>query len=385
MMKNTGKYALLVVALLAGAAALRAQAPEGPIAPKPGQAVQQAPPDRQAKLKFGVSLVNMPVTVSDSRGGMVHDLEATDFQITDNGAGQKILHFDLGGDPVSVVFLIETSSRIDSLMPEIRKTGILFTQTVMGSSGEGALVGFNDAIDKLQDFTSSGDSIENVVSQLQTGTSGLRLYDAMAVGVEMLSERPQPTAEKPGRRRVLLVMSEAMDTGSETKLGEVLRKAQLANVTIYSVGLSTTRAELRGKPRENASTPIAPPGISTLPGPPGTAPTPAVQEASGGGGADLIALAISAVQHIKDDVKDRPLEVATVATGGAYIATFKDRSIEKAIDAIGGELHAQYTISYAPTDGGEPGYHEIRVKLDRKGKGLQVRARPGYYVAPPED
>ena len=383
MMKNGGKYALLGAALLVGTGALHAQAPVGPIAPTPGQPVQQAPPDAQAKLKFGVSLVNMPVTVRNDRGGMVHNLEASDFHITDNGIEQKIAHFDLGGDPVSVVILIETSSRIASLMPAMRKTGILFTQTVMGPTGEGAVVGFDDAIDKLQDFTTDANSIENTVSQLQTGTSGLRLYDAMAVGVEMLSDRPQPTVEKPGRRRVLLVMSEAVDTGSETKLGEVLRKAQLANVTIYSVGLSTTRAELRGQQQRNGPTPIAPPGISTMPGPPGTAPTPAVQEATGGGGADLLALAIWAVQHIKDEVKERPLEVATVGTGGAYYSTYKDRSIEKAIDEIGGELHSQYIISYAPTDGSDLGYHEIKVDVDRKG--LKVRARPGYYVAPPNN
>lgn len=383
MIKNTWKFALLGVALLGGTRTLRAQAPVGPIAPKPGQPVQQAPPDAQAKLKFGVSLVNMPVTVRNDRGGMVHNLEAGDFHITDNGIEQKIAHFDLGGDPVSVVILIETSSRIASLMPALRKTGILFTQTVMGPTGEAAVVGFDDAIDKLQDFTTDANSIENTVSQLQTGTSGLRLYDAMAVGVEMLSDRPQPTVEKPGRRRVLLVMSEAKDSGSETKLGEVLRKAQLANVTIYSVGLSTTRAELRGQQQRNGPTPIAPPGISTMPGPPGTAPTPAVQEATGGGGADLMALAIWAVQHIKDEVKERPLEVATVGTGGAYYSTYKDRSIEKAIDEIGGELHSQYIISYAPTDGSDLGYHEIKVDVDRKG--LKVRARPGYYVAPPNN
>lgn len=384
MMKNTGEYALLLVAVLASGAATRGQAPEGPIAPKPGETVQKAPPDAQAKLKLGVALVNMPVTVRDRKGGMVHDLEAKDFQITDNGVEQKIAHFNLGGDPVSAVVLIETSSRIESLLPEIRKTGILITQTVMGPSGEGAVVGFNDSVDKLQDFTTNADAIENTVSKLQSGTSGSKLYDAMAVGVEMLAARPQPTPEKPGRRRVLLIVSEAKDIGSETKLGDVLRKAQLANVTIYTVGLSTTRAEMRSQPR-NGPAPIAPPGISTLPGPPGTAPTPAVEAASGGGGgggADLLALAIWAVQHVGSEVRDRPLEVATVATGGEYISTFKDRTIEKAIDEIGGELHAQYTISYAPTNGSDLGYHEIKVQLERKN--LKVRARPGYYVARPE-
>lgn len=381
MKQNRGKCAVLLVALFAAAATLRAQAPEGPIAPRPGQPVQKAPPDAQGQLKVRVALVNMPVTVRNARGEMVHNLEAKDFRITDNGAEQKISHFDLGGDPVSVVILIETSSRIEPILPEIHKTGILFTQTVMGPYGEGAVVGFNDAVDKLQDFTTNADSIENTVSQLQTGTSGSKLYDAMAVGVEMLSDRPQPTPENPGRRRVLLVMSEAVDMGSEAKLGEVLRKAQLANVTIYTVGLSTTRAQLHGKPRDTKPQPITPPGISSVPPPPGTIQTPTTEE-NRNSGADLLALAVWAVQHIEGAVKDRPLEVATTATGGAYLSTYKDRSIEKAIDEIGGELHAQYTVSYVPTGGNDFGYHEIKVQVDHKD--LKVRARPGYYVAPPE-
>jgi len=383
MKQIAGHCALLLAVLLAGAGALRAQAPEGPMAPRPGQPVQQVPPNTQAKLKVQVALVNMPVTVRNAKGDMVNDLDAKDFRITDNGVEQKISHFDLGGDPLSLVILIETSSRIEPLMPGMRKTGILFTQTVMGPEGEAAVVGFNDAVDKLQDFTSDGDTIENVVANLKTGTSGSKLYDAMAVGVDMLSGRmPQPTADRPGRRRVMLVMSETVDAGSEAKLGEVLRKAQLANVTIYSVGLSTTRSELKGKPRDNQPTPIAPPGIMTLPAPPGTVQTPAGQDIANASGVDLLGLAIWAVQHADNKVKDHAMEVACVATGGAHLSTYKDRTIEKVIDEIGGELHSQYTISYAPSDSDAIGYHEIKVDVDRKT--LKVRTRPGYYVAPPE-
>jgi VWFA-related protein len=384
MKRIAGHCALLLTALLAGAGALQAQAPEGPMAPRPGQPVQQVPPNAQAKLKVQVALVNMPVTVRNAKGDMVNDLDAKDFRITDNGVEQKISHFDLGGDPLSLVILIETSSRIEPLLPGMRKTGILFTQTVMGPEGEAAVVGFNDAVDKLQDFTSDGDTIENVVAHLQTGTSGSKLYDAMAVGVDMLSGRmPQPTADRPGRRRVMLVMSETVDAGSEAKLGEVLRKAQLANVTIYSVGLSTTRSELKGKPRDNQPAPIAPPGIMTLPAPPGTVQTPAGQDIASASGVDLLGLAIWAVQHADNKVKDHAMEVACVATGGAHLSTYKDRTIEKVIDEIGGELHSQYTISYAPSDSDAIGYHEIKVDVDRKN--LKVRTRPGYYVAPPEN
>ena len=373
---------LTLLLALAGAPA-RAQAPSGPLAPKPGTEVQQPPKDAQARVKVQVALVNTPVTVRDGRGDMVHNLEARDFRITDNGVAQRISHFDLGGDPLSMVILLETSSRIEALLPQVRKTGILFTQTVMGPTGEAAVVGFDDSVDKLQDFTTNADFIEDNIAHLREGMSGSKLYDAMAVGVEMLSGRPQATPDKPGRRRVLMILSEATDVGSEAKLGEVLRQAQLANVTIYSVGLSTTRAELQAKPKDTRPQ-ITPPGTFPLPPQPGVPQTPTSEE-NRYGNIDLMAAAVWAVQHIHDQVKDHALEVAATATGGAHLSTFKDRSIEKAIDEIGGELHSQYTISYAPTGSDVAGYHEIKVNIVRNdAKNLKVRARPGYYLAEPE-
>jgi VWFA-related protein len=355
------------------------QAPAGPITPQPGVTVQIAPAASTIKLRS--ILVNTPVTVRDASGEMVHTLEAKDFRITDNGVEQKITHFDLGGDPISLVVVVETSSRIDSLMPQIRKTGILLTQAVAGPTGETAIVGFNDSVDKLLDFTANGDAVERTVSRLREGTSGAKLYDAMALGVEMLSGRPEVSATDLGHRRVMLVMAEAHDDGSEAKLGEVLRQAQLANVTIYSVGLSSTRALLQKKPESSGPKRATPEGTFGVPPPPGTVQTPG-NDGSQPRAGDLLALAVWAVQHVKDKITSHALELAAAATGGAHLATWKDRSIEKALDEIGGELHAQYTLSYTPSGTDANGYHEISVAVDRKD--LTVRARPGYYVAPPE-
>jgi VWFA-related protein len=374
-------FSLTLFGVSASAFPLGAQSPSGPMTPQPGSAIQQAP--AQAKIGVSVALVSTPVTVRDSKGQMVDTLDAKDFRITDNGVQQRLLHFDMGGDPLSVVVLVETSSRVEAVLPQVSKAGIVITQTVLGASGEGAVVGFNDSVDKLQDFTASEDSIENVFTHLQAGTLGSKLYDAMAVGIEMLSGRPQPTADKPGRRRVMLILSEATDVGSGTQFGAVLRQAQLANVTIYSVGLSTTRAELQAAPKDTTPHPT-PPGTFGTPPMPGTIQTPETEAARYGSG-DLTQAIIWAVQHVKDKIKGNPLELAATGTGGEHLATFKDRSIEKAIDEIGGELHSQYSVTYTPTGTNDAGYHEIKVAIAKPGSnGWKVRARPGYYVGPPE-
>jgi VWFA-related protein len=248
---------------------------------------------------------------------------------------------------------VETSSRIDALLPDLRKCGSLASQIVMGPNAEAAVVGFNDSVDMLQDFTSSGDAIERTFARLDDGTSGRRLYDAMELAVEMLSSRPVPTATNPGRRRVMLVLAESDDKGSKAKLGAVLRRAQLENVTIWSVGLSTVHATLLNRAKMKPSDP-------------------------GWGDNNLISLAAWAVKNTKDHISKNGLQIATAATGGTHFATWRDRSIQTAIDEIGGELHSQYLLMYTPTGTNAEGYHEIRVEVDKSN--LKVRWRPGYFV-----
>jgi len=377
--------ALIALWCLGYVRCVMAQAPEGPLPPLPGAKIQTIPPEAVAKISASVTLVNTPVTVRDASGTMLHDLDEQDFLITDNGVPQKIAHFDVGGDPISLVVLVETSSRIESFLPQLQKTGILLTEQVMGPDAEAAVVGFNSSLKTLQGFTRSHDAIEASFSGLKTDESGICLFDAMSAGVEMLSLRRMPTKETPVTgRRVLLILSEALDTGSDARLGEVLRRAQLENVTIFSVGLSTTRAELNAKPRDNAPVPITPPGTYGMPGPPGTVPTPG---AGNNQGFDLVALAQVLVEHTKSAVTKRSLEVGAVATGGGYYPTYKGRSIESAIDEIGGELHSQYMISYEPksdSGGQDFGYHQISVSLVAdKAQGKKITTRPGYYIPPP--
>jgi VWFA-related protein len=356
----------------------RGQAPAGPLPPKPGVAPEKSPPQQLAKtpapIRVRVNLVSMPVTVRDSKNELVFDLSANDFHVYDNGKEQKIEHFDLGGDPLSIVLLVETSSHIEPLLPAIRKSGIVFTQTVMGQTGEAAVMGFNDQSTVLQPFTGNHDAIEKVLNHLPEGTSGIKLYDSMLEAVRLLQKQSE------NRRRVLLVMSEAVDSGSEARLGEVLRAAQLSNVAIYTIGLSTTAAELRAKPSDNGPTRVGPPGTFPLPGIPGRPDTQSTQDEQYGN-INLLALAVWVVQRAANVAHEQSLAVASTATGGAHVNTFRDQTIEKALDAIGGELHAQYTLSYQPPGDEPSGYHEIKVSVSRLN--VKVRTRPGYYLPPP--
>jgi VWFA-related protein len=219
-------------AILALASPARAQAPPGPLHTKPGIQPERQPTPEEAKrtIHVRVNEVTAPVTVRNASGEMLLDIPKESFHIFDNGVEQKIEHFDLGASSLSIVLVVETSSHIDPMFPSVKRMGIVFTETVMAQTSEVAVVGYDDDVSLLKKFTTDPERIGDVINNLTTGNSGSHLYDAMARGISLLEKRPLP------QRRILVVLGEAQDTGSESTLGEVLRSAQLANVTIYSIG-----------------------------------------------------------------------------------------------------------------------------------------------------
>jgi VWFA-related protein len=367
---------LALLALLAGPAWCQ-EAPAGPIHPRadaPPEKIPAAELEKRA-IRSRVVEVIAPVAVLDPKGEMVLSLTKDKFHIYDNGVEQKIDHFDLGGDSLSIVFVVETSSHIEPMFLAVKHTGIVFAEAVMGMTAEVAVLGYNDSVDLLQKFTTDPDRTQSTINHLRLGTSGSNLYDAMQRGISLLEQRPEP------QQRVMVVVGEAQDSGSESKFGEVLRSAQLANVTIYSIGLSTAMADLRA-PAPPPKPPLFPRGTYPYPTPGGAPQTPDLEAAMQDSGIDFSTIALWLIKTGKNAVGPNSLAIASKATGGLHVNVKKDGSIEKAMDEIGGEVHAQYTLGYRPSKDVPYGYHEIKVVVDRPG--VSVRTRPGYYLAPPE-
>jgi len=353
--------------------------PAGPIHPKPGVQQQRKPPlpvpPQQQAVIVRSRLVTLPVAIANNSGEPVLNLTQQDFEVFDDGKPQPITHFDLGGDPLSIVLVLETSSRIAPLLPEVRKAGIIFTDMVMAGTGEAAVIGYDDEVDLLRPMTTDPDRVLAAIRHIKEGTSGARLYDALSRAEDILEAEPEE------RRRVILIMGEKNDSGSETKLGAFLRRAQLANTSIYTIGLSSTAAAFRKPPDPAPPVEVSPPGTYPLPPPPGTAQTSDTVTQQVGNGMPLLPLIIWMVQHGVNAIGRNSLELAAEGTGGIYMGAFKDRSIEKAMNAIGNSLHNEYLLGYVPPGSQPYGYHEIEVRVLKPH--LKIRTRPGYYLSPP--
>ena len=201
------------------------------------------------------------------------------------------------------------------------------------------MIGYGDEVVKLLDFTGDHGAIEKIFADLRPGTSGARFYDALADAVDVLRNLP------PSHRHVIVTLAEAFDKGSEDKLSQVLREALIANITIYSVGLSTMAAEVHSPHQQGAPLRATPLGTYGLPAIPGSVHTPTVEQLRSGN-IDLGGL-VRPVWAFA--VRKPPIEATAVATGGMYQSTVGTASIETAIDQIAGELeHNTPSVTAAP-------------------------------------
>src|ERR1700730_8377404 len=167
---------------------------------EPTGAQQAGVAQTQNKIQVHTEEVIAPVTVLDKQGGPVLDLTEKDFHVFDNGVEQTIDHWDLGGDPLAVALVIETSSHIEMMGPVIRGMGSIFTETVMALNGEAAVITYDSTVEVRQAFTHDHDDMQQAIAQLKFEAPEMRLYDAMAEAVEQLKTRPS------SYRRVMLIV-----------------------------------------------------------------------------------------------------------------------------------------------------------------------------------
>src|ERR1700678_4800950 len=166
-------FTALLLACSAGAApsAWCQDAPAGPLHPKPGVQPEPMPPAEQLKhaIRVRVNQVTTPVIVRDASGEMVFDLKEPNFKVYDNGTQQKIDHFDVGGDPLSIVLVMEASSHIAPMFPTMKRAGIIFTETVMAQTSEAAVISYDSTVDLRAKFTTDNDAVRDVIEHLPIG------------------------------------------------------------------------------------------------------------------------------------------------------------------------------------------------------------------------
>jgi VWFA-related protein len=360
---------LCLNALIAQQATPTAQPQTSPLIPPAAQPLQipADQPSQNPDFRTQVRIVMAPVTVTDRNGNIIEGLQPQDFRLYDNGKLQRITE-DMTSHPLSLVVAVQANDQVEKILPQIQKIGSLLQSQVIGDDGEVAVVAFDHRVQTLTGFTSDPDKITAALKKMKPGSWSSRLNDATMESINLLKSRPAT------RRRVLLLIAEAGDKGSQVRPREVMSAAEFANVVIYSVDISKLMASLTATPITPA-TDNRPPGAVHLARGEVSTPTTETQMQLG----DWTPLIKDIFIEAKGLIIKNPLQVFTAYSGGRQYSFMNQRALDHAVSDIGAELHSQYLLTYSPNNQETPGFHNIVVQVTKPD--LKIRTRDGYYLA----
>jgi VWFA-related protein len=344
--------------------------PNEPLPNPQEQRIESAASADPNVIRVPVKYVLVPTTVLDPDGhGYVNGIAENEFQVLDNGKPQKISS-DFSQQPVSVVLAVQANSEVEPMIGTLRKAGILLQGLVTGQQGDVAVLAFDHRMQVLQDFTDDPAKLSDSMQKLTSGSSTSAVVDAVMKADLMLRDHDRQNV----RRRVIILVSRDVDKGSQIHLEEAIHRMQFDNIVVYCVDISKFKTALLKQPDypRPANGGVPP---EALPSANGQIRTPAnvSQEADG----NWLNVIPATAHGMHDLFKRSPAEAFIYFTGGNIYHFSNQKGLEAAVTDIGKDLNSQYLLSYALSNTQDPGFHTIKVVVDRPG--LKVRTRPGYW------
>src|SRR5882757_8580017 len=335
-MRSQALSAALFLPLCLPASLLAQEAPS-PSGPPPASkaAGQPAEGEDVQTLKVTVNLVNLYFSVRD-KTGYITNLHKNDCGIDEDKTPQTIKNFTQEKNlPLTIGILLDTSGSQQNVLPLEQDAGARFLKEVLTPKDEAFLISFDINVDLLADYTNSPSEIRRSIQKASINTGagtgsvtgngtprGTLLYDAVYLAAH-------DKLRQEAGRKILVMLTDGGDQGSQETLKTATEAAQKANAIIYVI-LIADRGCYSGF------------GMGY------------------NGDADMERLA-----------KD---------TGGRGINVGNNgKKLQEAFDQIQDELRTQYLASYTPTNPkiNDGTFRTLNITCQA---GQKIQARKGYYA-----
>ena len=275
-----------------------------------------------------VDLVMLYTSVVDRKNHFVPGLEQGRFRVFENGVEQKIESFSHEDVPVSLGIVLDLSGSMRGKTDQINRATLAFLKA-SNPGDEFFLIGFNDYVELLQDFTSDldemNDALENTVVAGQT-----HLYDAIYLGIEKAQTGTRT-------KKALVVITDGDDNTSYYSLKELIAKIQESDVQIFCVGLldEFPRRSIFGRWSNSEA----------------------------------------------KRYQDALIRISEESGGNAFFP--RDASeMRGVVDEISRDLRGQYSIGYVSSNTTSDGtFRKVQVELTgNRNNDIRIRHRSGYYA-----
>lgn len=265
------------------------------------------------------------IYVTARRGeSLVTDLQRHEISVLDDGEPQRLITFEGGDVPLTVMLAVDASHSMRGERLEVALAAARSFVRRMHPLDRASLLLFAERILYTSPFTGFREV-------LGTGLDRVEAQGGTALGEHLYIALKQLDAQQG--RRVLILLTDGFDTTSALGMRDVLWSAQRSQAMVYWL-------RLRDPARD---------------------------------------LAFSSAWHDSADYRDelQALERIVRDSGGSIVPLADTHEAEAAFTSILEELRSQYVIGYYPTaQSGDGRWRQVRVHAARRG--VRLRYRDGY-------
>jgi Ca-activated chloride channel family protein len=274
------------------------------------------------RIRSGIELVSLNVTVIDGSGRYSIDLTEPDFEVYEDGAKQTLTFFSRTQQPIALALLLDTSASMDERMGIAQEAAIGFARQ-LHKEDQAEVIDFDSQVRILQEFTNDSVALEKAIRQT-TPNGSTSLYNALYIALKALKKVKAETTSDI-RRQAIVLLSDGDDTSSLIEFDQVLDLAKRSETVIYSIGLR--QGEIARREFKEA---------------------------------------------------EFVLKQLSSETGGrAYFPT-DARELQKIYQSIWDELSSQYALAYSSSNPKRDGaWRRVQVRVVKPG--LTARTKLGYY------
>src|SRR5580692_1100314 len=326
--------AVLPLALRTTVLAQEAPSPSGPPPASDAPPVPQNDTDAPT-LNVNVNLVDLYFSAR-YKDGFITNLVKNDCSLTEDKTPQTIKNFTQEKKlPLTIGILLDTSGSQQNVLPLEQQSGATFLRDVLTPKDEAFLISFDINVDLLADYTNRASDISRALNKatINTGAGtgsvtgngnprGTLLFDAVYLAAN-------DKLSREAGRKIIVMLTDGGDQGSQETLKTATEAAQKANVIIYVI-LIADRGFYSG-----------------------------------------FGMGYSG---------DRDMEQLTKETGGRVINVGNNgKKLQEAFDQIQDELRTQYLASYTPTNPkiNDGTFRTLNITCQ---PGQKIQARKGYYA-----
>ncbi|HEX9543731.1 MAG TPA: VWA domain-containing protein, partial [Pyrinomonadaceae bacterium] len=183
-------------------------------------------------LRIDTHLVVFPIRVRDKRGQAVNGLTQNDLTLKDEDNATSGLYLYRGADRVSLVFALDQSGSLREIMNQQRNAALaLFGE--FGQKSQVAIIRFAERPQLAIPFGRDLDATRAAFSAAPVINQHTAIFDAAAGAVKLFETLPRIRSE----RRLVILISDGLDTASGVKPAAVIEAALKNQVTFYVIHL----------------------------------------------------------------------------------------------------------------------------------------------------